>query len=512
VIFKADLYHSFKRDFLSHLPFYFLIYILLICSQGIYLYGNDLIEVLPYLKKLSYPELYSNDLYISSAWQKPIFERTAFIYLLKILHAENTVIRCLLHAILTIILLHGINKLGIFFIKKQTLVYWFIFAYFIISPRFSFGGNEIYYNSLLASLLAKTFAIYAFYFYLKDKYFDLFLCLSFATIFQAAVGFQLWFLFGIIGLIQYKKLGFVKYFKPFTIFGLPTILYLLLLLFYSSNAHHITNDIFQIQEFRNGHHLLFRYLLYKDIISYIILFAIGVWYYINICQKISTLYIVQFTFLILYIIATSYYKFNPFFNFYWFKTTIYIELFSFIAITDIISSRFPAIQKLIKKESILAISISAFCILFLGKNHFNLIRESNDERIVSQYIKENTSIDAVCLIPPDFTSFKFVSERSSYVDFKAFLQDSKYFYPWYDRVQDIYNITYEDRLKKDNLFKKSIENYDQINWVEKIKEIETKKIDYIIIRDGSPASNSLKQLKLPYQSISNYIIVGTPKT
>jgi hypothetical protein len=95
---------------------------------------------------------------------------------------------------------------------------------------------------------------------------------------------------------------------------------------------------------------------------------------------------------------------------------------------------------------------------------------------------------------------------------KGVVQDSKYFYPWYDRVQDIYNITYEDRLKKDNLFKKSIENYDQINWVEKIKEIETKKIDYIIIRDGSPASNSLKQLKLPYQSISNYIIVGTPKT
>lgn len=511
MIFKAELFNSFRKDFIPHLPFYCLIYVFLICSQGVYLYGNDLIELLPYLKKISQPELYTNDLYISSAWQKPIFERTAFIYLLKIVHADNTIMRCLLHALLTVILIHGIYKLGLFILKKQTLVYWFIFAYFLISPRISFGGNEIYYNSLLASLLAKTFVIYGFYFYLEEKYSRLFICLTFATIFQAAVGFQLWFLFAVIGLIQYKKLGFIKYFKPYILFGLPTVLYLLLLLVYSSNAHLIAKDIFQIQEFRNGHHLLIQYLQYKDIISFLILFLIGIWYYKSNNQKISTFYFVQFTFLILYIIATSYFHFNPFFNFFWLKTSIYIELFSFIAITDIISSRFVTIQQLIKKESILALSISALCVFFIAKNHFTIIRESHDELTVSKYIKENTAIDAVCLIPPDFTSFKFISERSSYVDFKAFLQDSKYFYPWYDRVQDIYNINYDDRLKKENLFKKSLENYNQINWSNKIQELETKNIDYIIVKDGTIASNSLKQLKLPYQLVSNYIIVVTPK-
>ena len=72
----------------ERVSFYLLIYTFLICSQGIYLFGNDLIEILPFLKKIGHPELYVNDFYIQSAWSKPLFERSVFIYLLHFLHAE----------------------------------------------------------------------------------------------------------------------------------------------------------------------------------------------------------------------------------------------------------------------------------------------------------------------------------------------------------------------------------------------------------------------------------------
>ena len=55
------------------------------------------------------------------------------------------------------------------------------------------------------------------------------------------------------------------------------------------------------------------------------------------------------------------------------------------------------------------------------------------------------------LIPSDLSEFRFWSERSSYVDYKATNHRQTAFVEWYNRIQQVYKISLEDRLKGHHL-------------------------------------------------------------
>ena len=439
----------------ERVSFYLLIYTFLICSQGIYLFGNDLIEILPFLKKIGHPELYVNDFYIQSAWSKPLFERSVFIYLLHFLHAEYVIVRLLLHLLISLFLIHATFKLSCLIIENKFYCYWAVFLYFVISSRISLGGNEIYYNSLLPSLVAKTFVLYALLYYTKEKFLYSFLFLSIATFLQAAVGFQLWLLLGILSLIlfQFKSSTFRSFAKSYFIFGFISLLYLLALYYFSNSNPSLSQYLFEIQEFRNGHHLIVEYSSLLNIIIYLffVLFSLLFYYKSNSIFYYFTL--VQFTILILYVLLTSVFH--------------------------------------------LPILICIFSLVFSIKKKVNFINESTSEITLSELIKTKTEPNSIFLVPPDFTSFKFLSERNSYIDFKAILQDPNYLFPWYDRIQNFYQINYNNRIHGDNLIQKSKENFNNRLWAEHIANLQSKSIDYIIVEKQTKASNSLHSIKSP---------------
>ncbi len=472
----------------------------MICSQGIYLFGNDLIEILPFLKKIGHPELYVNDFYIQSAWSKPLFERSVFIYLLHFLHAEYVIVRLLLHLLISLFLIHATFKLSCLIIENKFYCYWAVFLYFVISSRISLGGNEIYYNSLLPSLVAKTFVLYALLYYTKEKFLYSFLFLSIATFLQAAVGFQLWLLLGILSLIlfQFKSSTFRSFAKSYFIFGFISLLYLLALYYFSNSNPSLSQYLFEIQEFRNGHHLIVEYSSLLNIIIYLffVLFSLFLYYKSNSIFYYFTL--AQFTILILYVLLTSVFHFYSVFNLFWLKSSIYIEFFAFFGLIAFLTNTkrlnyFP----LMKHRHLLPILICIFSLVFSIKKKVNFINESTSEITLSELIKTKTEPNSIFLVPPDFTSFKFLSERNSYIDFKAILQDPNYLFPWYDRIQNFYQINYNNRIQGDNLIQKSKENFNNRLWAEHIANLQSKSIDYIIVEKQTKASNSLHSIKSP---------------
>lgn len=229
--------------------------------------------------------------------------------------------------LISLFLIHATFKLSCLIIENKFYCYWAVFLYFVISSRISLGGNEIYYNSLLPSLVAKTFVLYALLYYTKEKFLYSFLFLSIATFLQAAVGFQLWLLLGILSLIlfQFKSSTFRSFAKSYFIFGFISLLYLLALYYFSNSNPSLSQYLFEIQEFRNGHHLIVEYSSLLNIIIYLffVLFSLFLYYKSNSIFYYFTL--AQFTILILYVLLTSVFHFYSVFNLFWLKSSIYIE-------------------------------------------------------------------------------------------------------------------------------------------------------------------------------------------
>ena len=54
-------------------------------------------------------------------------------------------------------------------------------------------------------------------------------------------------------------------------------------------------------------------------------------------------------------------------------------------------------------------------------------------------------------MPSDFSEFRYWSERSSFIDYKATNHRQTAFVEWYDRIQKVYNINLDDRRRHSDL-------------------------------------------------------------
>ena len=86
--------------------------------------------------------------------------------------------------------------------------------------------------------------------------------------------------------------------------------------------------------------------------------------------------------------------------------------------------------------------------LFRQKSYdFPFIKTDNPEVRISKLAKERTPKNALFLIPSDLSEFRFWSERSSFIDYKANNHRQSVFVEWYKRIQDVYHISLADRLQ-----------------------------------------------------------------
>ncbi|MEO6189649.1 MAG: DUF6798 domain-containing protein, partial [Saprospiraceae bacterium] len=178
----------------------------------------------------------------------------------------------------------------------------------------------------------------------------------------------------------------------------------------------------------------------------------------------------------LYLLLGDYFRLEFVLQFQWMKTTIWIELFTVIGGLLFIS-KFSVVKnvKYISAACFLGIAIASF---YITKPNASLTMEEDK---LAEWSRTHTDINSLFVYPPTFNRFKTVSERSSWIDFKAITHQKAYLIPWYDRVNRIFKIDLKDRQNGVNLIEQANKNYIKINDHDLSFLLYSQSVDYIIL-------------------------------
>lgn len=468
---------------------------MILAFRGFQYASGDVVDVMSYAKFLQDHTLFLKDFYVTNINSIIPNERIVFSTLLAIMGNGLDWMPFLVHFILTIIFLIGIYKIISVFINSIWLRWILILV--LIGPfyKFNLGGNELFYNMLISSYVAKVFAIWAVYWFIKGEKLFSYILLIFSTFLHPTVGSQLFIVFASFELLIIFKNQYSNISKN-TIIGIGLYLILggsyIFLLLKGVNKTGVDDKMFfEIFEFRNAHHFFPQYFGLKNYIIEISLFLAGIFLMYRMKYRVlfNLSLIIAFG-LVIYSIGIFIFQSTLVLSTQWFKTTIWLEFFALIAVTSFIENKLNVLKKeyfnkvilstLLILSSIFWIAIIYGVPYFQNKPYqFKYGMNLTQEEEIGLLAKQNTPKEAVFIYPLEFTGFKFYSERSIYIDFKSVVHRKDVLGNWYDRIKFIYGIDIDTRRAREDLFIKARQNYSIIDKL-KIVDLKNKGIDYIV--------------------------------
>jgi len=472
-----------------------LTYLLILAFKGFQYASGDLVEVLSYAKHIQNNILFNSDFYVSHIASEIPNERIIFSTLLSLMGSGLAYFPFVLHLIFTLFFLTGLYKVISIFVKTESLKW--ISILILLGPlyKFNLGGNEMYYNMFISSYTAKVFGIWAIYYFISFKRATSFILLIFATLLHPTVGSQLFIIFSSYLVLDRLFLEKNKI-KIFTFISI--IFYLLIngiyiyLLLNNNYKNGITDkEYFDIFEFRIPHHYFPQYFPLKSYLIETSLFIVGI--YLMYKAKMKNLFLLSTIIIlgiIVYIIGAMVVQKPLFLNTQWFKSTIWLELFSLISIIAFVDNN-EKISKL-KQDGrrvfylYLAFTFLVWIMVVGGVSYFKqkpyqLFRGMNlsEEEKLGLEINKITKGSDLFIYPVEFTGFKIYSERNAYIDYKSVVHRRDAFGIWYSRINEIYGIDLNTRRSRKDMYRVAKKNYSQMN-VDKIEFFKSAGIDYIV--------------------------------
>jgi len=369
----------------------------------------------------------------------------------------------------------------------------------------------MYIPLVSSSTVAKAMGIWAIYFFLKkeneDRYFwfvNVLLLIS--TFVQPLVGLQLFLIMTgarVVTLFFEKRFSISKF--------SPTLLYLLTagiwIYFLQKDfaAEQIDNRLlFDFFEFRLPHHFIPSAYSKKSAILLLPLFAWSLFFYKKNNSRLFWFFVIALLGCLVYVIGVDFLESSTIVSAQWFKTTIWLKSFSFMAIVAFLERRFDFLsKKIINGLCIWGLRILGVLGVFIIINpisifknrtydFFFLNKNSNSSEIeISEIAKANTPEDALFIIPISNTHFKYYSERSTYIDYKAVIHRKQVIPIWYERAQEVYGVNLETRQSGEEISKVADDRFS--NFSEKDLNVFSKKgIQYLL---------TFKEMNLPYEVI-----------
>ncbi|MDZ7879406.1 MAG: DUF6798 domain-containing protein [Saprospiraceae bacterium] len=453
-------------------------YILILFRHG-YIFGSgDQSEMLPYAKYLADNSLYSKDFYVQSIAAYVPNERFVFSKLLSYCVPYLPELTFGLHALGSFFLILGLHRLAKKWLTTEGGQWIATLAPILILYNIHLGGNELYYNTLTPSYLAQVIGLWAFVL-VFEGYTDFSYGLIFLTTFiHPLIGVQLWLLVAATNSIS--KFYGVAYESWRAIF-LINLGYLLTAGFYifkiksGYDAGNISSDAFlNIIEFRAPHHYFPNYFPLKH---WLILMALFVVYFLMSQPLLRLVIGIILTGCAVYAFGVLVLKSPTIMSTQWFSMTIWLKTFSIMAIIGLIESFIEdnkRLEKIINSNLIFncLIVFSLVSVIFMTPQ-YKLFKNKNYDFLTAELIKtpeidislkakELTDKNAVFLIPSDFSAFRYWSERNIFIDYKATNHRQAAFAEWYKRVQNVYAINLEDRLRNADLPFLANENYKRL--------------------------------------------------
>jgi hypothetical protein len=445
----------------------FAITILLLFRHGYTFGSGDQSEMLPYSKYLINNQLYPFDGYIQSIASVVPNERYIFSWFMSLFGDKMDWAAFILHLLTTMFLVLGLYRIAEKGLTTEGGRWIAALMPVMFFYGINLGGNELYYNAFLPSYVAQVMGIWVFVAILQNNGFAGFVFMMLMTYIHPLIGIQLWLLISLSYFtIYFLGVDTIKWQSVLT----ANVLYLAAVGFYIfrikdgyDTGSVQAQDFFDIIAFRAPHH----YFPHTFPLSNWFIFALPFWLGWKLSNSVVR-YVFRWTAVgtIVYVIGIYVLKSTTVLSMQWFSTTVWVKVFS-IAITlslmESLLKKFDSVVKILESKNLIfntLIRVSLLSILFMTPQfqlfkqktyNFPFFQNETPEVNISKLAKEKTPIDALFLIPSDLSEFRFWSERSSYVDYKATNHRQTAFVEWYARIQKVYKISLADRLNGANL-------------------------------------------------------------
>ncbi len=470
-------------------------YLLILAFKGFNYASNDVVDVMSYARYLQDSSLFNSDFYVSHIAGTIPNERYIFSGLLSFLGESLKWMPFFLHFIATLLFLTGLFRIFSLFLKSSPLIWISILVLLIPLYKFNLGGNELFYNMFIASYVAKVFGVWAVYYFLKNNKFNSFILIIFSTLLHPTVGAQLFIIFIATAIVNYLS-GDIDKQKRKTFIGIIVYIviagiYLVVLLKEVNNPGVTDKEYFEIFEFRNAHHFFPQYFPLKSYYIEMILYVMGIYFMIIYrLENLLKLSLVIILGIIVYLTGAFLFKLPLILSTQWFKSTIWLELFSLIAVMKYFEKEFPFFKtKEFDKGIFISFGFGSVLIWILVLSGFSYFKQKpyrlvsgmnlSPEEDIGMKAKNISDKNSVFIYPMEFTGFKFYSERSAYIDFKSVVHRRDALGEWYNRIKEIYGVDIRTRKTGKNLFEVAKDNYKRID-KEKLRKFKEQGIDYMV--------------------------------
>ena len=469
------------------------VYLLILSFRGFEFASGDMVEVINYAKHILNSELFVNDFYVSHISEVIPNERYVFSGLLKLFIGDYNWMIFVIHSILTLLMLMGLFNIISLYIRQKSFVWLTVLILFGPLYKINLGGNELYYNMLISSFVAKVFGVWSIYFYLKEKRSTAIILILFSTLVHPTVGTQLFIIVIVSMLLSFF---FNKQYVLNKKELISVTLYLLIaggyiyVLLKAVRDYGIDKDAyFEIFEFRVPHHFFPTYFPLKYYIFELGLYGLGIVFMLKYkMYDFIKFSLVIFFGAIVYLTGVYLLKIPFVLNTQWFKTTIWLELISLIAVMKYFEEKIKLKRW---QEKTVFYSIIILClgvwIMIIGGNdyfaqkpyQFSENIDLNAEEQLGKEVKKLTKKEDLFIWPIEFSGFKYYAERAAFVDYKSVVHRGTVLNKWYSRIKKVYGIDIETRRKYKDIKKSARENYKEMS-IEKITQFRTLGVDYIV--------------------------------
>lgn len=430
-----------------------IIYSILLICWGYQFGRGDLIQLDTLLLYHDNPELFSKDLYIQNAVASFPNERYFFLLLLQPFTAQLEWVSFLFHFIFSILLLQGIYRIAGKFIHHHWLKLAVPLLLFIPLYGINLGDNELYYGIFHPSLVSKAIGVWAIYFWLNKRLITALCLSSLATLFHPVAGLQV---FTLIAVAEFVYLLSIKQ-NPFSrsliigvgIWLITAGLFLLSIHRRFEAGSDINIDLYRIfYIFRNPHHYIPAAFPEKNWFVLLPLFLGGLTIYFKKDRRLFYFFLATCFGIAIYLVGLQLNS-TTITTFQWFKSTIWLELLSLIAILSALESvatRYRLQLFLPVLSLVLPIAWGIFInpsysFIQSGQQYDLPFVDYKDDAIdISLQAKLKTPVDALFIQPCHFTELKYFGERSSYVDYKALTHTQQFLSIWWTRLEEVYQL------------------------------------------------------------------------
>jgi hypothetical protein len=231
---------------------------------------------------------------------------------------------------------------------------------------------------------------------------------------------------------------------------------------YSGTTPVSTAQFFDIMKFRAAHHYFPNYFGWWNwlFLSLIFLYAFG----ISMLQ-LQRLFAYIILGCVVYVVGAFVFHLQPPLSMQWFSTTVWLKTFALIILMRELEELTLHYEygHLVEANSLILnvlMTAALACAPFIYPPLSPFKQKSYDlpfwkntapEVRIAEIAKQNTSPDALFLVPMDVSAFRYWSERNTFVDFKAANHQQNAFVEWYGRMFLVYQLSVSNRIEKADL-------------------------------------------------------------